>query len=72
MTAVTRGITRRTVFLVAFLLFVLSIIPLLALSLFTWIATGHNLDAQLDWYIDQGEKLQAWGTGVSRDAYPWE
>lgn len=65
------AVIRRLVFVLAFLLFVLAVVPLLAFSLFTWIISGHNLDAQLDWYIDVGEKLQAWGGGKNRDYYPY-
>lgn len=64
-------VIRRLLFVPAFLLFVLSIIPLLLFSLFTWIVTGNNLDDQLDWYIDQGEKLHDWAGGKNHDFYPY-
>jgi hypothetical protein len=35
--------------------------PVVAVSPFTWIATGKNFYDQLDWYAKQGDKLLEWG-----------
>lgn len=51
---------RRLTLVPVFLLYLVGVFVLLALAIFTWIATGNNLDDQLEWYAEKGERLLRW------------
>lgn len=56
-------IGKRTLLVALSVPYVLFLIPLAALSPITWIFTGTDLVGQTEWWLDQGERFQAWVAG---------